>query len=116
VGGSVPRSVVLKLQFPLFTGENPKVWHDKCVNYFRISNIEESMWVTAAALHFDKKAAKWLQVYKKTKPNATWIEFADAVEQQFGQYEYREAMDDLLELKQCGSVEEYAAQFEELYY
>ena len=84
VGGSVPRSIVLKLQFPLFTGENPKIWHDKCVNYFRISNIEESMWVTAAALHFDKMAAKWLQVYKKTKPNATWIEFADAVEQQFG--------------------------------
>ena len=74
------------------------------------------MWVTATALHFDKNAAKWLQVYKKTNPNATWDQFADAVESEFGQYEYREAMDDLLDLKQRGSVEDYATQFEELYY
>ena len=76
----LPRSVLPKLQFPLFTGENPKIWRDKCVDYFRISNIEESMWVTAAALHFDKNAAKWLQVYKKTNPDPTWEQFADAVE------------------------------------
>ena len=67
------------------------------------------MWVTAAALHFDKNADKWLQVYKKTNPDATWDQFADAVESQFGQYA-------LLDPKQCGSVEEYATQFEDLYY
>ena len=60
------------------------MWHDKCIDYFRISNIEESMWVTAVALHFDKNAAKWLQVFKKNHPRAIWDQFADAVEEQFG--------------------------------
>ncbi|XP_025794160.1 uncharacterized protein LOC112874822 [Panicum hallii] len=112
----IPRSVIPKMQFPLFIGEHPKIWREKCLDYFRISNIEESMWVTAAALHFDKNAAKWLQVYKKQHLRATWDQFADAVEAQFGQYEYRKALDDLLQLRQTGLVEEYADQFEALYY
>jgi hypothetical protein len=26
-----------KMQFPIFTRENPKIWRDKCEKYFRIS-------------------------------------------------------------------------------
>ena len=37
--GQLPRFVLPKMQFPLFTGENPKIRRDKCVDYFRISNI-----------------------------------------------------------------------------
>jgi len=67
-----------------------------------------------ASLHFDDPASQWLQVYKKKHKNASWIEFALAVEQKFGKDGYRTAVTDLLELRQTGSVEEYYSAFQSL--
>ena len=47
---TLPRSAIPKMQFPQFTGAHPKIWRDKCLTYFQISNIDESMWITTASL------------------------------------------------------------------
>ena len=44
----------------------------------------------------------------------TWLQFVQAVEDQFGSDDYRAALDELLMLKQCGTVEEYVTEFESL--
>jgi hypothetical protein len=49
-----------KMSFPKFTGEHPRIWIDKCADYFCIFNIPECMWTTAASLHMEDNAAKWL--------------------------------------------------------
>lgn len=67
-------------------------------------NIPESMWATAASLHMDDNAEKWLQVYKLKHGLGTWTELMTAVEQKFGAYDYQHAIDDLLELHQTGTV------------
>jgi hypothetical protein len=58
------RSPLPKLSFPKFSGENPRIWIDKCIDYFKIFNIPECIWTTAASLHMENNAARWLQVYK----------------------------------------------------
>jgi len=74
------------------------------------------MWATAASLHMDDNAEKWLQVYKRKHGLGTWKDLIKAVEQKFGAYDYQHAIDGLLELQQTGTVEEYVSEFEALQY
>jgi len=62
----------------------------------------------------DGNAAKWLQVYKKKHGLGSWTSFMAAVEQKFGVNAYRDAMEELLELRQTATVEDYALAFENL--
>jgi len=84
------------------------------LDYFELCNIDEAFWATAAALNMDGNAAKWLQVYKKQHGLGDWNTFISAVEKKFGANDYRDAMSELLELKQSDTVEEYARAFENL--
>jgi hypothetical protein len=102
------------MQFPRFTGENPKIWRDKCEDYFRIFNIPECRWVIAATMHMEENAAKWVQVQKRKYGLGNWDQFMEAVEAKFGAFDYIHALNELLELKQTDSVEEYATAFENL--
>ncbi|KAJ1276202.1 hypothetical protein BS78_05G196300 [Paspalum vaginatum] len=105
-----------KLNFPKFEVENPKIWIDKCEDYFSIFGIRESMWVTAASLHMEGKAAQWFLVYKVQNKVNTWAKFVQAVMEKFGVYEHQHALNDLLDLKQTHTVEEYVDAFETLQY
>ena len=113
---TIPRHAVPKMSFPKFVGDNPRIWKDKCLDYFHIFNIPESMWVTSASLNMDENAAKWLQVYKLKHGLGTWSEFISAVEDQFGSYTYRDNMSDLIALEQEGSLDDYITAFTNLQY
>ncbi|GJN24779.1 hypothetical protein PR202_gb12542 [Eleusine coracana subsp. coracana] len=101
-----------KLSFPKFSGENPTIWLDKCVDYFTLYKVKQGMWVTVASMHMEGDAARWLQVYKMKEGLESWEKFAGAVVKKFGSYEYPKAMHDLLHLRQKGSVDEYIEEFE----
>jgi hypothetical protein len=101
-----------KLGFPKFCGDHPRIWIDKCCDYFHIYNIPECMWTTAASLHMEDNAAKWLQVYKLKVGLGDWGMFVAAVEEKFGAYDYRKVVQDLLALRQEGNLEDYIREFE----
>ena len=110
------RHFLPKMPFPQFIGEQPKIWKDKCLDYFRIFDVPDHMWVAMASMNFDKNAAKWLQVYKARYGLGTWESFISAVETQFRYCDYRDALSQLLELKQTGTVEDFVTEFESLQY
>ena len=111
---SLPTQSMPKMQFPKFDGANPKVWKDNCESYFELYQLPEGMWITAAHLHFEGNAAKWYQAYKQTHHFSSWDHFCLVVEEEFGSDDFRSAMNDLLELKQTGTVEDYTTQFQNL--
>jgi hypothetical protein len=76
----------------------------------------EHMWATAASLHMEDNAEKWLHMHKQKHGLGSWEQFMAAVQQKFGTYEYKHAIDELLELKQIGTVEDYVTTFESLQY
>jgi hypothetical protein len=43
----------------MFDGINPRVWLDKCQNYFSIYTIPNTLQATAATMHLEGNAAKW---------------------------------------------------------
>ena len=101
-----------KLSFPRFDGSNPTIWKDKCVDYFTLCNIPETFWTTAAALHMDDNAAKWVQVYKQEHGLDSWSVFIEAIEQKFGAVDYRDALSTMFDLHQTAIADEYISAFE----
>jgi hypothetical protein len=93
------RVALPKLSFPKFSGDNPRICIDKCCDYFRIYNILDCKWTTAASLHMEDNAAKWLQVYKLKVGLGDWDTFVRAIEEKFGAYDYRKVVQDLLSLR-----------------
>lgn len=89
---------------PLMALIQIKVWLDKCRNYFSIYNVPDTVWVTAATMHLEGNTARWYQAYKRSHTKVSWIPFCVAVEQKFGQDDYRSDITDLLALRQTGTV------------
>ena len=110
------RTYMPKMQFPTFDGSNPCIWKGKCEDYFRIFDLPETMWPSIAAMNMDEKPSKWLKVYKMKHGLGDWASFMAAVEQKFGNNDYREALTELLELQQGSTVDQYISQFEDLQY
>jgi hypothetical protein len=54
----------LKMSFPKFSGDHPKVWKDKCLDYFRLFNVNPSLWLVSCTLHMEANAALWLKAYR----------------------------------------------------
>jgi hypothetical protein len=121
VGGGRPVSEgtqkhQLKMSFPRFDGTFPLIWKDKCLDYFRLFNVNPSLWLISCTLHMDGNAALWLKAYRLRHEISTWTALMLAVEEKFGADDHRRYMKQLLALKQRGTVEEYQLQFEELSY
>jgi hypothetical protein len=110
------RAPMPKMSFPRFDGVHPRVWRDKCHDYFRAFNISPTLWVTTATLHMDGNAAIWLQAFRQRHALGPWPTFIAAVESEFGADDQRQSMKALLSLKQQGTVDEYYREFQALMY
>jgi hypothetical protein len=95
------------MSFPRFNGDQPRIWKDKCLDYFCLFNVNPSMWLISCTLHMDGDAALWLKAYRLRHEISTWTELMIAVEEKFGADDHRRYMKQLLQLKQRGTVEEY---------
>jgi hypothetical protein len=50
-----------KINFPKFEGENSKLGKSRCENYFKMYDVDCSIWVKVATMHFEGPATRWLQ-------------------------------------------------------
>ncbi|KAM0862218.1 hypothetical protein ACQ4PT_045399 [Festuca glaucescens] len=80
---AVQHPLLPQVSFPHFDGDNPRLWRHKCLEYFKLFNINECMWVTAATLHMEGAAAHWYKAYKLSQPVGDWSQFINAVEENF---------------------------------
>lgn len=63
-------------------------------------------------MHLEGNAAKWWQTYKITYAVVSWKQFSAEVQEHFGSNDYRSAINELLDLKQTTTVEDYTTQFQ----
>jgi hypothetical protein len=102
--------------FPKFEGVEPKIWLAKCVDFFVMYRVLETVRVTSTSLHMEGNASRWFQIYKPEHGLGNWEEFGEAVKAKFGAEEYPKAMHNLLNSYQKGYVEDYLKEFEEIRY
>lgn len=108
---ALPHHALPKMQFPKFDGSCPKVWIDKCNNYFNIYGISKELKVEAVVMHLEENATNWWQAYKQNHQVTSWTTFCVVVQKKFGADDCRTAITDMLSLKQTGTVEKYTAAF-----
>lgn len=95
----LPHHVLPKMPFPQFARDNPKIWLNKCTNYFSMYSIPEDLWVTIATMHLQDNAAMWWEAYKLTNPTVTWANLCQDIQSKFGSDDYRTALAELIALK-----------------
>jgi hypothetical protein len=103
-----------KIKFPTFEGENPKLWKSHCKNYFEMYDIDSSVWVMVATIHFEEPATRWLQSVDHKVRLANWLELCSWIHDRFGQDQHEILIKHLYHIKQLGSVQDYIDKFCEL--
>ncbi|CAD6334713.1 unnamed protein product [Miscanthus lutarioriparius] len=112
---AVPRSSHgPKMEFPKFDGENPRLWRDQCVLFFKVYGTHPAMKTRYAALNFKGAAATWLQMIERRGRITDWSKLCDLVFDKYDKDQYQQQLRQLEMLKQTSSVAEYHAQFEKL--
>jgi hypothetical protein len=87
------------MSFPRINSDQPRIWKDKCLHYFRLFNVNPSLWLISCTLHMDGNAALWLKAYRLRHEISTSTALMIAVEEKFGADDHRRYMKQLLQLK-----------------
>jgi hypothetical protein len=74
-------------------------------------NVLVHRWAPFATLHFKGIAKLWLQTYEAQHPDDNWVELCIAVESKFVKDLYQNSMQDLLNIKQTTTTQEYYDRF-----
>ncbi|XP_074293193.1 uncharacterized protein LOC141620149 [Silene latifolia] len=102
------------IKFPTFDGSDVEDWLFKCTQFFSVTDVDNILKVTYAAMHLEAKALAWHQAYTKNRVNEEplgWDEYTKAIKARFGN-EHEDPMSELLLLKQKGSVQTYHDAFD----
>jgi hypothetical protein len=103
-----------KLNFPVFSGEDPQLWKFCCENYFDMYVVESSMWINIMSMHLEGTAAHWFQSVEKRVRQMAWDELCNLIHVCFGWYQHEALIHQLFHIRQVSSVTEYVDQFSSL--
>lgn len=98
--------------FPLFSGENPRLWKTLCEQHFQMFGIHSSFWVPMAALNFSGSASIWLQSVQKKLSEFDWDTFSSLLCTHFGRDRHQLLIRQFYTVRQTSSVTEYIVKFE----
>ncbi|KAK4269737.1 hypothetical protein QN277_022855 [Acacia crassicarpa] len=103
-----------KLDFPSFSSEDVDVWMAKCERYFNLDGTPKARKTLLASIALDNNAYKWFQHFEKNQNGVIpWQAFVEAIRVRFGPL-YDDPMEDLMHLRQTGSLVDYQQEFDTL--
>jgi hypothetical protein len=103
----LPTSKLPKMNFPKFEGENPKLWQSRCESYFDMYDVDYSIWVKVASMHFEGPAARWLQSVEHRVKTTSWTELCSWIHDRLGREQHELLIRQLYKIKQSESVQQY---------
>jgi hypothetical protein len=103
-----------KLNFPVFDGDNPKLWISHSEDYFDLFDLDPTRWVKIACMHLRAAASRWLPSVEKKLKSCSWSEFKQLVMDRFGREQHKLLVRQFLNIKQSGSLSDYIDRFSEL--
>lgn len=103
-----------KLNFPMFDGDNPKLWISRSEDYFDLFDLDPTRWVKIASMHLTAAASRWLPSVEKKLKSCSWFEFKQLVMDRFGREQHELLVRQFLNIKQSGSLSDYIDRFSKL--
>ncbi|KAF5466832.1 hypothetical protein F2P56_016722, partial [Juglans regia] len=104
----------IRLDFPVFHGDNPHGWLFKVNHFFTYHNTLPQHKLRLVSLHMEGKALVWFQDLEESGTINSWEAFVKALVIRFGPTTYDDPMEQLAKLSQKGSVDDYKTEFEAL--
>ncbi|XP_042946164.1 uncharacterized protein LOC122279545 [Carya illinoinensis] len=109
-GDIQPRSV--RIDFPTFDGDDPQGWLYKVKQFFAFHNTLPHHRLRLVSFHMVGKALVWFQGLDESGLLTEWDDFVNALLICFGPSSYDDPVEQIIRLRQMGSVEEYKTAFE----
>lgn len=107
---TLPTMKQIRLDFPVFGGEDPVEWINKAEQYFQLYQIPEARKISIAPIYLIGIAASLWQLHLQDNPSS-WSALKDLMLKQFGGYNKLDYQAALAKMQQVGSVTEYRDQF-----
>ncbi|KAD6453241.1 hypothetical protein E3N88_07946 [Mikania micrantha] len=100
-----------KIDFPSFSGGDPRGWILKAEKYFRFYNTLDEEKVDVAAIHLEGDALDFYSWISTEQDITYWEELTAALQKHFGPPEFQNPDEYLCSVKQTGTIMEYRQEF-----
>ena len=101
-GPQYSSSKLPKMDFPIFYGEDPKLWLNRCDDYFDMYSVEPRQWIRCAMMKMTWAVSRWLQSLNPKVKAISWDELCKLVLDRFGRDQYELLIRQLFHIRQSG--------------
>jgi hypothetical protein len=101
------------VELPLFYGDSAYQWLQDCESVFELAGITHEHKLKWAAAHICGKAKTWLNNCNIQLSLMNWIQFCELLLDRFSNSGVHESMEQVQQLKQLSTVNQYIDSFEE---
>jgi RNase H-like domain found in reverse transcriptase/Reverse transcriptase (RNA-dependent DNA polymerase)/Integrase zinc binding domain/Retroviral aspartyl protease/Ty3 transposon capsid-like protein/Integrase core domain/Chromo (CHRromatin Organisation MOdifier) domain len=108
------RYQIPRVECPGFYGDDIVAWIHRCNSYFEMHQVPDHLKTKLATMQFRDKASEWYDGFLIDHDPPDWPTLIRLIKKRFQRQGGKNGMDELKELHQNGSVEEYIEQFERL--
>jgi hypothetical protein len=108
------RQAVKKVELPMFDGEDPAGWISRAEVYFRVQGTRPEVKVSLSQLCMEGATIHFFNSLLNDDEELTWETLKAALLERYGGHGDGDVYEQLTELKQTGSVDEYITEFEYL--
>jgi hypothetical protein len=103
-----------QIDFPKFSGTNPKLWIRQCETYFDLYHVPVQNWVKLATVNFTGPAEFWLQTIEINGRQCSWEELCHMVVDRFDRDHFNQFIRKFFHVQQTNTVLEYISSFDDL--
>lgn len=108
------RQSVKKVELPPFDGEDPAGWISRAEVFFRVQDTSPEVKVSLAQICMEGSTIHFFNSLIGEEEGLTWEALKEALLERYGGHGEGDVYEQLTELKQTGTVEEYITEFEYL--
>ncbi|GAU37691.1 hypothetical protein TSUD_164940 [Trifolium subterraneum] len=108
------RHSVKRVELPSFDGDDPAGWISRAEVYFRVQGTTPEVKVSLAQLCMEGSTIHFFNSIVREVPDLTWEGLKEALLERYGGHGEGDVYEQLTELKQEGTVEDYITEFEYL--
>ncbi|MCH91412.1 retrotransposon gag protein [Trifolium medium] len=101
-----------KVKLPLFEGDDPVTWITRTEIYFDVQQTPDEMRVKLLRLSMEGPTIHWFNLLMQTEDHLSWEKLKKSLIVRYGGRRLENPFEELMTLKQSGSVEEFVEAFE----